>query len=100
MQKFSLAVAKIEMFRQGESLILGATGTGFFYKPDNETFLVTNWHNVTGVNPLTGKSLHAQGLLPNLLRVYYKQWADVAKTTIRSQLLDLPLHHNDTTSLV
>jgi len=96
MQKFSLAVAKIEMFRQGESLIFGATGTGFFYKSDNETFLVTNWHNVTGVNPLTGKALHAQGLLPNLLRVYYKQWADMTKTVIRSQHLDLPLYHNDT----
>ncbi|HEY1979125.1 MAG TPA: hypothetical protein VGH13_03490 [Xanthobacteraceae bacterium] len=96
MQKFSLAVAKIEMFRQGESLIFGATGTGFFYKSDNETFLVTNWHNVTGVNPLTGQALHAQGLLPNLLRIYYKQWADMTRTVIRSHHLDLPLYNNDT----
>jgi hypothetical protein len=96
MQKFSLAVAKIEMYRQGESLIFGATGTGFFYKSDDETFLVTNWHNVTGVNPLTGKALHPQGLLPNLLRIYYKQWADVTKTAVRSQHLDMPLYRDDT----
>src|SRR5260370_12130896 len=96
MQKFSLAVAKIEMFRQDESLVLGATGTGFFYKSDNETFLVTNWHNVTGVNPLTGKALHAQGLLPNLIRVYYKQWADASKTVIRSQHLDMAVYCNET----
>ena len=49
MQKFSLAVAKIEMFRQrGASLVPGATGTAFFYKSNTETFLITNWHNVTG----------------------------------------------------
>jgi hypothetical protein len=95
MQKFSLAVAKLEMFRQDESLILGGMGTGFFYKSDNETFLVTNWHNVTGVHPVTGKALHPQGLLPNLLRVYYKQWADATKTVVRSRHIDLPLYHND-----
>jgi hypothetical protein len=95
MEKFSLAVAKIEMFRQGESLILGATGTGFFYKSDNETFLVTNWHNVTGINPQTEKPLHTKGLLPNILRVHYKQWADAFKTLVRNQHLDLPLYRNE-----
>ncbi len=38
MQKFSLAVAKIEMFRQAESLILGATGTGFFSSRTTKRF--------------------------------------------------------------
>jgi hypothetical protein len=93
MQKFSLAVAKIEMFRQnGESLVPGATGTAFFYKANDITFLITNWHNVTGIDPLTGKALHTKGLLPNLLRIHYKQWGDAAKTALRSQFYDLPLY--------
>ena len=92
MQKFSMAVAKIEMFRQAEGLLLGGTGTAFFYKSNNETFLVTNWHNVTGVNAVTGKTIHSQGLLPNLLRIHYKQLIDVDKNMIRSQHRDIPLY--------
>jgi len=92
MQKFSMAVAKIEMFHQGEDLTLGASGTSFFYKSNEETFLVTNWHNVTGVNVITGKALHTKGLLPNLLRIHYKQFSDPDKTVVRSQCLDLPLY--------
>ena len=95
MQKFSLAVAKIEMFRRAESLILGGTGTGFFYKAAGDLFLITNWHNVTGVNPETRKALHPHGLLPNMLRVHYKQWADTTNTIVRSQHIDLPLYHDD-----
>src|SRR4030081_2944211 len=96
MQKFSLAVAKIEMFhRPGSSLVPGATGTAFFYKSSDDIFLITNWHNVTGVDPLTGKALHTKGLLPNLLRIHYKQWSNEAKTAVRSQHLDLSLYQDD-----
>lgn len=96
MQKFSLTVAKIEMFRKdGSSLMPGATGTAFFYKSNNDVFLVTNWHNVTGVNPATGEALHTKGLLPNLLRTHYKQWANAAKSLLRSQHLDISLYHDN-----
>lgn len=96
MQKYSLAVAKIEMFRHGDtSTVLGANATAFFYKSNDETFLVTNWHNVTGVNPLTGVAMAASGLVPNLLRVHYKQWFDAAHTVLRSQYVDIPLYLNN-----
>ncbi len=50
---------------------------------------------MTGVNPITGKALHAEGLLPNLLRVHYKQWVDITnKNVVLSQHLDLPLYHD------
>jgi hypothetical protein len=61
MQKFSLAVAKIEMFRDD---VFGAMATGFFYKLDNETFLVTNWHNVTGVDHQTGSHFTLKDCCP------------------------------------
>lgn len=35
-------------------------GSGFFYEVDGETFVITNWHNVTGKNHLTGASLHKE----------------------------------------
>ena len=33
-------------------------GTAFFYQFENETFIITNWHNVTGKDPISGESLH------------------------------------------
>ena len=32
-------------------------GTAFFYECEGETFVITNWHNVTGKHPLTGTAL-------------------------------------------
>ena len=35
-------------------------GTAFFYEFKGETFIITNWHNVTGKDPLSGASLHSE----------------------------------------
>lgn len=96
MNQFSLAVAKIEMwFRTPSDAVLGAIGTGFFYKFNNQSHLITNWHNVTGVNPETGQLLHSHGLIPNQLRVHYKRWADESKTVVKSDYFELPLYSED-----
>ena len=34
-------------------------GTAFFYECEDDTFVITNWHNVTGKHPLTGAALDA-----------------------------------------
>ena len=39
-------------------------GTAFFYEAQGETFIITNWHNVTGKDPLTGQSLDTGGRYP------------------------------------
>ena len=39
-------------------------GTAFFYEVQGETFIITNWHNVTGKDPLTGRSLNSGGHYP------------------------------------
>jgi hypothetical protein len=44
-----------------------ASGTAFLYRQEGRTFLVTNWHNVTGRNPMTNTHLSARGGLPNKL---------------------------------
>ncbi len=48
------AVAYLEMFRGGNRL---GSGSSFFWKVDDRTFLVTNWHNLAGRNPLTDQML-------------------------------------------
>ena len=96
MQNFSLTVAKIEMFRRnGAESIEGALGTGFFYRSADHLFLITNWHNVTGLDAVTQKALHSQGLLPNFVRIHYKQWSDPARSAIRSHGCELALYKDD-----
>ena len=34
--------------------------TAFFYQTQEETFVITNWHNVTGKHPTTGKPLELE----------------------------------------
>lgn len=93
MQKFSLSVAKIELFYAGTELFLsGAIGTAFFYRLGEDVYLITNWHNLTGFHPETKKSLHSQGLIPNTLRVFYKKWTDTRRTAVHNCQIDLPLY--------
>jgi hypothetical protein len=90
MQPFSLSVALIEM-RRGDTC--GATGSAFFFKHEDALVLITNWHNVTGINAATEKPLHKDGLLPTSLRVHYKQFVDVdGGKHIQSNCLDVPLY--------
>ncbi|OXG05309.1 hypothetical protein BC749_12213 [Flavobacterium araucananum] len=44
-----------------------ATGTAFMYEYLNKFYLITNWHNVTGLNPITKKALAAHGGIPDVL---------------------------------
>ena len=51
---YSLAAKPLEMSFGGTSL---STGTGFIWRTQGGAFLVTNWHNLTGINPRTGAHL-------------------------------------------
>ncbi|MEN9910028.1 MAG: hypothetical protein RLZZ540_3187 [Bacteroidota bacterium] len=44
-----------------------ATGTAFIYEYNQKFYLITNWHNVTGENPLTGKPLGNNAGRPDIL---------------------------------
>ncbi|MBD79033.1 MAG: hypothetical protein CL840_08950 [Crocinitomicaceae bacterium] len=46
-----------------------ADGSGFIYVNDNNNFLITNWHNVTGLDPTTHKPLGAHGGTPDMLKL-------------------------------
>jgi hypothetical protein len=52
--EYSLAPKPIEMRFRKKTV---SRGTAFIWRLEARAFLVTNWHNVTGINPRTGKHL-------------------------------------------
>jgi hypothetical protein len=42
-----------------------ASGTGFIYERNSKLYLITNWHNVTGLNPITKKQIGDNGGIPD-----------------------------------
>lgn len=44
-----------------------ASGTAFIYEHNNKFYLITNWHNVTGLNPITKMPLGDHGGVPDKL---------------------------------
>lgn len=65
--EYSLAAIPIQMFFNETELSLG---TAFVWQAGNDHFLITNWHNVSGRNPNTGKHLSPTAAEPDRLRVW------------------------------
>jgi hypothetical protein len=63
---FSLAAIPITMSFGNTEL---AKGTGFTWSYGEKLFLITNWHNVTGINPRTGKHLSCHAGEPDRVRL-------------------------------
>ena len=57
----------MEMLFQTTSL---AVGTAFFWLSGSQHFLITNWHNLSGKDPRTGKHLSVTAGEPDRIRVY------------------------------
>lgn len=65
------AAVFLEMCTSGS--IIGS-GSAFFWSTDNRTYLVTNWHNLSGRNHLTNEIMHSDAVTPDSLRVWlYRQ---------------------------
>jgi Trypsin-like peptidase domain len=47
-----------------------ASGTAFFVERSGQLYLITNWHNVTGRNPVTMEYMSDRGAIPNNLNVH------------------------------
>lgn len=56
------AVAYLEMLRGADRL---ASGSSFLWAFNDKTFLVTNWHNLSGRNPLTNEPMSRTGVIPD-----------------------------------
>lgn len=53
--------------RFGETNQTLASGTCFFYKRNSKYYIITNWHNVTGKNPITKEQTGKHGGIPDIL---------------------------------
>lgn len=62
-------------------------GTVFFWQADDCTYLITNWHNVTGLNPLTGANMHSGGGRPTRLEVSFLKSDNTANYHLQSYRL-------------
>lgn len=61
---FSATASPLEMRFNDTAL---SVGTCFFWESNGDRYLVTNWHNASGINPLTGKHLSETLAEPNKL---------------------------------
>ncbi len=58
--KLSHVAIPIGMFFKETNQSLGKA-TGFIYEYEEKYFLITNWHNVTGIDANTGKQISSHG---------------------------------------
>lgn len=68
--QYSLATVPLEMFFNDTHL---AMGTGFVWKAGEQFFLITNWHNLSGRDPITGKHLSKTAAEPNRLHIWWNK---------------------------
>lgn len=92
LDEFSLTASPLTMYFNDQKL---ATGTCFTYVHEKATYLVTNWHNFTGRNPLTNEVLTPSRAIPNRVTVFLPALGRLDKWNS----LDLPLTGNDGLSL-
>jgi hypothetical protein len=65
------APVKLKILRKtGESDEINlAIASGFFWQHDNDFYLITNWHNVTGWDPVNDRSMSNLGAQPTHLEM-------------------------------
>jgi hypothetical protein len=65
--------------------IEGGIATGFFWQYESDLYLITNWHNVTGWDPISNKSLSESALVPThiIMPLLYKADADGRPMALR-----------------
>jgi hypothetical protein len=72
--RWNTAVSYLEMSYRDQVL---ASGSGFFWKLNGRTFLVSNWHNFSGRDSQTGMAMSPTGGLPD--RVTFTSYKQVSE---------------------
>ena len=65
---FSLASVPLIITSDGN---VETHGSAFFYKKNENIYLVTNWHNLSGRNPDTGRTLSKTGAIPHTVSLCF-----------------------------
>ncbi|NSY48597.1 trypsin-like peptidase domain-containing protein [Agrobacterium tumefaciens] len=87
LNKLSLSVTRLRMSRVNDdgNCIASSIGTGFYWRSAEKTYLVTNYHNITGLNPDTNKLMH--GWYPNNLQFsIYREGTSNGKISLAERL--------------
>ena len=85
--EYSLCAIPIELFFNDTCL---GIGTGFVWVLDKKHFLVTNWHNLSGINPATGKHLSDKAAEPNKFKVHYNTKGKLGARTAKTMMIRSP----------
>ena len=87
LDRMSISAVKLEMLFN-EMLI--STGTGFFWHHHDDCYLVTNWHNLSGIDAITKKNLDVKNACrPNKIRFQYYSRTDPNFTIHLEQALEI-----------
>lgn len=60
-------ITKLDLLCNGRGI---GSATGFFYRNEDQWFLVTNWHVLSGRDPATSQPRHHAGAVPDACRFY------------------------------
>jgi hypothetical protein len=73
-----------------------AVGTAFLYRHNDKIYLITNWHNVTGREPVSHKTKHSQCAVPDELVIAFpkEQIADDGRNAVRWTHHRMPLYED------
>lgn len=58
-------------FRETDLIL--ANATGFIYKSENDFYLITNWHNISGKNPYTNESISEHAGIPDIFLTRFRE---------------------------
>jgi hypothetical protein len=57
-----------------EDITMFSSASSFLYKYNKKTYLITNWHNITGRNPIKKEPLSKTHLgIPNFFYIYFRE---------------------------
>jgi hypothetical protein len=93
---WNYAVSYLEMSYRDQVL---ASGSGFFWKSNDRTLLISNWHNFSGLDPQTGKALSKTGGVPD--RVTFTAYRRLSEPDadgffeMSPMRVTIPLYDND-----
>ena len=82
----SLTTHHLQICFRGTDAVL-SSGTGFIYKFEDDFYLITNWHNVSGRNPVTGVCLSESLAVPDMISTMFREIDQPGNC--RRELIDL-----------
>ena len=83
------AIVHLNMYFNDTSL---STGTGVFYKKEDKYYIITAWHNVTGLNTESLNYLDTRNAVPNYIWITFKHCFLGGYSNIR---IKIPLYDDD-----